>query len=1090
MRILIRSLLGFLLLFVLLAGGLFYVASNGGFSGDQLRARAESQLSGILGPNIEARMNGANLALGSAGLLSLEVKGISLFREKAVNLGVADSVQLTIKSLPLLRGEVVANEMSIDRAKLSLLPFLPTFANNDTEYVFGMTGAIELEKLMSVTGKAVGDFADNMRSSGLTSIVVNEIQLIGFDQLGLRMREAVLRELSLTRDAVRPDAVLLSGELVSEHNTLSFVGSWVKEENGFRLELSMNGLDMKDVLVSQASSSSSYLKMDSPLSVRLTAPFDTDYTPGEADIDVEVGTGDFALGDAIKTRMSSARLSFSLLPYKNQIELNKSPIQFVSTKAVLQGGLRFARGSETRPLFDLLANDVEAYSMRHEQLGAKGALQISGSIDRDNRRIIAERMLLRTLSGEMRGNGSLDFSEEETRLQLDVAVDQMKVAHFKQFWPAVIATGAHEWADDGIHGGVVRDAKLSMRLPLQDLWDEKQLTSKQLVARIPIENTRVKTTGALPPISNAKGEVDVTGTVTSIHLSQGELDAGALGAARVDTGSLILNAGVNGTLPADLALKLSGKASAIAQLGRLEPLNFTDRLGLDPADLTGQVSAGITTSFDALQDFDPSKNQWAASIQIDGGGSKSNIADRKVTNANLVIEASSESAKVEGTALIDGVDAKLALVEPLVANKPRQSVVSLTLDERARQRLGIELGSILRGPVRVVLSSGGQGLQSVEADLTSAKLDLPWIGWSKGAKIAATAKFRMSQSGNVTKLENFSLGGKGFSAQGTLTLDKSGLVEADLSKVRLNKTDDFDMTAKRAQNGYEINVAARSYDGRAIIRTFLDNRNASAKNSHRVSVKGKIAKLIGFNGSVLSNVSLDYVQTGSQVRRALVNAQTDGDKITTFALEPAPNGMKTGIYSENAGAVLGFLDIYKKVRGGILEATLVRDQSRVFRGTVLAHDFTLLGEPRLAALLRPPTNSASLDRLRGEIQRLPTFRNNRAKVQRLRATIEKGPGFLKVANGQMQGGDASAAFEGTIYDRKNRIRIKGTFLPARGLNKLVSNIPLLGLAFGSGKTTGFLGITFRLSGPYGNPNITVNPLSVIAPGVFRQLFQF
>ena len=70
------------------------------------------------------------------------------------------------------------------------------------------------------------------------------------------------------------------------------------------------------------------------------------------------------------------------------------------------------------------------------------------------------------------------------------------------------------------------------------------------------------------------------------------------------------------------------------------------------------------------------------------------------------------------------------------------------------------------------------------------------------------------------------------------------------------------------------------------------------------------------------------------------------------------------------------------------------------------------------------------------------------------------------------------------------MNISGTFLPGRGLNRLASKIPILGLAFGKGKVNGLLGITFQLYGRFDNPSLRVNPLSLIAPGVFRQIFRF
>ena len=47
-----------------------------------------------------------------------------------------------------------------------------------------------------------------------------------------------------------------------------------------------------------------------------------------------------------------------------------------------------------------------------------------------------------------------------------------------------------------------------------------------------------------------------------------------------------------------------------------------------------------------------------------------------------------------------------------------------------------------------------------------------------------------------------------------------------------------------------------------------------------------------------------------------------------------------------------------------------------------------------------------------------------------------------------------------------------------------------GSFLGNGRDRGLLGITFKLSGQTDQPKLTINPLSLIAPGVFRQIFEF
>jgi len=76
------------------------------------------------------------------------------------------------------------------------------------------------------------------------------------------------------------------------------------------------------------------------------------------------------------------------------------------------------------------------------------------------------------------------------------------------------------------------------------------------------------------------------------------------------------------------------------------------------------------------------------------------------------------------------------------------------------------------------------------------------------------------------------------------------------------------------------------------------------------------------------------------------------------------------------------------------------------------------------------------------------------------------------------------------FDAQNQMRLAGTFLPAYGVNSLFSNIPIFGALLGNGRDRGLIGVTFLLTGDFNAPKVSVNPLSVIAPGIFRSIFEF
>ena len=62
-------------------------------------------------------------------------------------------------------------------------------------------------------------------------------------------------------------------------------------------------------------------------------------------------------------------------------------------------------------------------------------------------------------------------------------------------------------------------------------------------------------------------------------------------------------------------------------------------------------------------------------------------------------------------------------------------------------------------------------------------------------------------------------------------------------------------------------------------------------------------------------------------------------------------------------------------------------------------------------------------------------------------------------------------------------------MPACGVNSVLSNIPLLGDILASKKGEGILSVTYSATGNMEQPNISTNPLSMLAPGIFRRIFQ-
>jgi hypothetical protein len=254
-----------------------------------------------------------------------------------------------------------------------------------------------------------------------------------------------------------------------------------------------------------------------------------------------------------------------------------------------------------------------------------------------------------------------------------------------------------------------------------------------------------------------------------------------------------------------------------------------------------------------------------------------------------------------------------------------------------------------------------------------------------------------------------------------------------------------------------------------------------------VTVDARLKRLYGFNGETLSGVAVDYSGVGSKVLRFTLTGTTKSGAQVEVDNRVEKNRRKMTMRSPDAGAFLRFLDIYEHMQGGSIRLALSGSADGPLTGSVDATNFVVVNEPRLRSIVStaPSGDGRSLNE---------AVKNNidtsRVTFERGYAEIEKGDGSLKLERGVLRGPVIGTTFQGTFYDAKGRMAMTGTFMPAYGLNRLFGELPLVGMILGNGRDRGLIGVTYKLSGDAKSPELQINPLSAIAPGIFRSIFEF
>jgi hypothetical protein len=66
--------------------------------------------------------------------------------------------------------------------------------------------------------------------------------------------------------------------------------------------------------------------------------------------------------------------------------------------------------------------------------------------------------------------------------------------------------------------------------------------------------------------------------------------------------------------------------------------------------------------------------------------------------------------------------------------------------------------------------------------------------------------------------------------------------------------------------------------------------------------------------------------------------------------------------------------------------------------------------------------------------------------------------------------------------------LRGVATPG-GLNRVFGEVPLIGGLLGGGEDEGLVGLTFSAQGSLADPKLRTNPISALAPGFLRKLFE-
>ncbi len=1059
---------------------LFLVNSDWGM--ETLRRQAEKTVQSLAGGQLQATIGPANMAFGVTHPVAMQLHDVRLNNAgSGVNIADVRTIDFGIRLMPLLSGDLRLGSASIAGATIAT-GAMPSLGGADwTNTLRDERGLIDPDLIAAAAFKPLHAAFAAIDSGLLARIDLSDITIVLPEQERVR----AVRVIEGTLDRVSDNTLQIDIRADVDGRDVTLSGTATREPVSGRISMVALSVDASAVPTVEEEASAARLGAMT-LSVSGGEAVGTLAQQLKIAAAIEESVVDFGARGTFSGRM---RIDATLATGSNKVEVDRLLVETGRTSLEFNGafGPRPPTGAADDPpvyRYELISTRAVLAPDESPEAPMTFMAQVEGTFDPRNRVASADHIAIKSGQGEALGSAKVELVEGQAPgVALAFSVRDMQVAHAKQLWPWFAAGKARSWALAHVFGGDLEQANIEFRVQPGRLGNGVPLSAEEINGHFELKDTRFDTFGRLPPIRDADGSIDVRGHDVDVALSTGTVYLPSGRKVTGKDGTLIFT-GPRPTI-GKLDIEVEGDAAAVTELSAFEPINATRFLAVTPDDLSGTVVGHVIADIPIQKGIDPKSLQWMVALDFTGLSMAKPIANQTLTDADGKLTVEPTQATLSAKGKLNGVPATVTMVEPLrPEGGQRDRKVELVLDEAARRKLAPGLNSMISGTITVAVDDEN-GVRQMSADLTDARLDIAWVGWSKGEGVPAKATFSTQPTDNGTRLSDFKLTGDSFSIVGDLTLVGNELASARFAKVQLNRGDDVAVAVDKAGKGYRIDVTGRSMDARAVIKRYLaeaGGKSGDGDAGPSAAITLDVDKVNGFNGETLTGVKLKA--SGSQLS---ATAASGSGGAFTVSSGPLDGRRRLDMQAADAGAVLRFLDIYEKMQGGTIKVALAGSKDGGMAGQVDARNFAIVNEGRLASIVSTPP--AGSDRSLNQAVR-KEIDTSSVQFERGYAQVARGGGYLRLANGVLRGPLIGATFQGTAYDPNGRMDMTGTFMPAYGLNRLFGELPLVGDLLGNGRDRGLIGVTFKLDGDAKSPRLQVNPLSVMAPGIFRQIFEF
>jgi len=723
-------------------------------------------------------------------------------------------------------------------------------------------------------------------------------------------------------------------------------------------------------------------------------------------------------------------------------------------------------------------------------------------------RVVPDRISIQKLRLATQDKGEL-FVQAERRLlegefvsDITVTSDMLDGRFFQTIWPEILALKTRKFVSQKFVGGRLENIDLNLKLAEKD-----KPVFTDIQGSFDYKAGAFRWLDGLSDIEIGNSTISFAENKMQVLASSGQFGTVALQNSEIMFFPVLQAK----NLPRNLTFKIRGEGGSESLLGILahKRVNRLEAFGL--AGRNAQADTAFKFSADGF--LESGKPLSLSNIEIDGELKQAQLdklpLNKNLRDGDIELRYRDREIQLSGTAEISDMPATFSYIQNVDKDIDIKAkfLPSMRFTSEIQSYLPVQIQGALGG--NIVLSGNAEtGDFNIRADANLAPVslysDLLEWGKLKDEKGSFTGRLHIKDK-KLSEIMVDKLQAGSLLATGRIALTKTGEIDvARLENIQLPGTQLSEMLIERNSEGlYFLTIEGSLLD----ISPFLTFSGSGAHpafgfdiTADQITVgpslflSGNIVgeKLSGAAGTALLQGT---ISTDKQTRfeQTQLDIQFGGDGFVakgtgliggaeaSISYEKFKDGRKQlYILSENGGRVLNGLAITDAIKGGVIELKTIfsAENEEAFVTTILMNDFRLVKGTKAIRVysVLSPTGLFSL------------FEGEGTYFSKGDAVISSENGVHTISSIRAEGASVGLGVVGMYDSNTKQADISGNLVPINLISDIIGNVPLIGTILTGIDNSGLLVTQFRVDGDVDDLNVEVNPVSLLVPGLFRDLF--